>query len=288
MARFDEPADLVGEALDAATRQLAATGSSSPRLDATLLLESVTGIGRPSLFAHPERALTAEQERQLRALVARRAASEPIAYILGAREFYGRPFKADARALIPRPETEMLVDLGLDFLKHARVGSVSVDVGTGSGAIAVTLAAETGRAVAALDVSPAALSLARENARALGQETHVHLVRGNLLSPLRGPLDLVLANLPYIPDDRVVPRDVGSYEPALALFGGPCGTTLIRALLAEAVALLAPGALLACEIDDDQAASLTSYAQTLFPAARVDVLEDGAGLHRVLRVRLTG
>jgi release factor glutamine methyltransferase len=207
-----------------------------------------------------------------------------MAYLLGEREFYGRVFKVDRRALIPRPETELLVDLGRAAI--ARGLTRVVEVGTGSGAVAVSLAAETSCPVVATDVAWEALSLARENADASGQAARVRFVQTDLLAGLRGPLDLVVANLPYVPAGRALPRDVAGYEPRVAIFAGPVGTELLQRLLEEARPLLAPGAELALELDEaDQAASLAYLAARLYPGAEVDVRRDAGGCDRVLSVR---
>ncbi len=273
--------------LDAAARRLASAGSASARLDATLLLSHATGWSRTELLAHPERIVPDLAAATFDALRARREAGEPIAYILGQREFYGRRFRVDRRALIPRPETEMLVELGLEAVAGWRARGVEprvVDIGTGSGAIAVSLAAETDAMVLATDASFPALTLARENARSLGQARRVRLAQADLLAGVRGPIHVLLANLPYLPAQRPLPRDVHAYEPRAALVGGPHGRELVERLLRQAAPLLVPGAEMALEIDDGQGAALASTARCLYPDAAVEVLPDQAGLERVLRV----
>ncbi len=261
-----------------AARRLTAAGSPSGRLDAELLLGKVTGWSRVELLAHPERGVPTDVESAFQNLVERRAASEPIAYLLGEREFYGRLFRVDRRALIPRPETELLVDVGRAAVARWRATGVSpvvVDVGTGAGAIAISVAAECSLAVIGTDVSLDALELAKENA--FHHDVGVRLVQSDLLGGLRGPLHVLLANLPYVPRDLPLPSDVRDYEPAVALFGGP-----------SAVALLAPGAELAVELDEeDQAASVAALARELYPAAQVTVLQDNGGYDRVVRVLLS-
>ena len=268
-----------------ATRRLTPT-SPSARLDAELLVQKVTGWSRTEVLAHPERVLFPSQVEEFEALVARRAASEPIAYLLGEREFYGRMFRVDRRALIPRPETELLVELGRSAVARWREAGVEphvVDVGTGCGAIAASLALEARIPVVATDVSLAALTLARENASTWGAP--VRLVCGDLVAALRGPLHIVLANLPYVPTLRRLPRDVRDYEPAVALFGGVRGTELIERLLYEALLLLAPRAELCVELDEEeQAAPVADLARTLYPLANVEVRQDAGGYDRVVRI----
>ena len=241
------------------------------------------------MLAHPERDLPRSVESAFQELVARREAAEPMAYLLGERDFYGRMFKTDRRALIPRPETELLVDLGVAAVRRWRdlgVEARVVDVGTGSGAIAISVAAETGACVTATDFSLDALSLTRENA--YHHAARVRLVQTDLLGGLRGPLHVVLANLPYVPRDRVLPPDVADYEPALALFAGSDGTELIGRLLREARDVLAPGGELAVELDEEaQAAPIASLARELFPSAMVSVCQDAGGYDRVVRVALS-
>jgi release factor glutamine methyltransferase len=274
--------------VNAAARRLRSAGSPSARLDAELLLGHVTGWTRTELLAHPERPVSVHLERAFQTLVGRRGASEPMAYLLGEREFYGRSFRVDGRALIPRPETELLVELGLSAVARWREAGISptvFDVGTGAGAIAVSLAAEANVRVIATDVSSGALSLARENAFLHGVAQQVFLVQADLLAPIRGPLHVVLANLPYVPVSRPLPRDVKDYEPGVALFGGQRGTELIERLLEQAAALLAPGAELAVELDEEeQAAPVASLARRLYPAAEVSICQDAGGYDRVVRV----
>jgi release factor glutamine methyltransferase len=238
------------------------------------------------VLAHPEWDVSAAREHAFRALVARRLAAEPVAYLTGEREFYGRTFRVDRRALIPRPETELLVDLGLAAVRRFGEARI-VEVGTGSGAVAVSLALEAAVAVVATDLSVAALTLARENANGLGARG-VRLVAADLLRGLRGPFDVVLANLPYVPSGRQLPRDVVGYEPAVALFGGSRGTELIERLLEEARPLLADSGELCVELDEEeQATPVASLAQTLYPSAEVSVCQDAGGYDRVVRVALT-
>jgi release factor glutamine methyltransferase len=277
---------IAGELIEAAARRLRAAGSPSPRLDAQLLLEHVTGWSRAELLAHPERALAPQAASAFQSLVRRRAGSEPIAYLTGQREFYGRCFKVDHRALIPRPETELLVDLGnmaVAAWRKRGIEPVVVDVGTGSGAIAVSLAAECGLIVVATDRSLNALLLARENA--FHHHARLRLVQTDLLQGLRSPLHVVLANLPYVPSQRTLPPDVADFEPPLALYGGERGTELIERLLLEARPLLAPSAELCLELDEQaQAAPMATLARQLYPSAAITIRRDAGGYERVLHI----
>jgi release factor glutamine methyltransferase len=252
------------------------------------LLGLATGRSRTDVLAHPEQALSSGEEEAFAALVDRREAMEPIAYLLGEREFYGRMFRVDRRVLIPRPETELLVDLGRAGVARWRALGIEptvVDVGTGCGAIAVSLAAEEHVYVMATDVSGAALSLARENAAASGVAQFVSFVETNLLAGLRGPLHVVLANLPYVPSGRDLPSEVKDYEPNVALFGGQQGTELLRTFLGEARPLLAEHGEVCFELDEeDQATPMAAFARGLFPGADVSVRQDGGGYDRVVRI----
>jgi release factor glutamine methyltransferase len=209
-----------------------------------------------------------------------------MAYIRGEQEFYGRSFVVDASVLIPRPETELLVDLGLQAVDRAvRRGlgrPIVVDVGTGSGAIATTLALERLQAlVVATDVSQSALAVARRNARRLGAS--VRFVVADLLAPVRGPIHVLLANLPYVPSERwpnLQPEL--RFEPRRALLAGATGVELIQALLQQSAERLAPQADLVLEMDEEQGDAVRSLAMQALPRAKVEILRDHAGMNRVL------
>jgi release factor glutamine methyltransferase len=269
-----------------AAERLTRAGSPSGRLDAELLLGHALGASRVDVLAHPERMVAEDTEAEFRRLVARRAASEPIAYLLGEREFYGRLFRTDARALIPRPETELLVELGMAAVTRWQAQGLQprvVEVGTGCGAVAVSVAAESQVFVTATDVSWEALTLARENADHFG--AWVGLVQTDLLRGVRFPVHVLLANLPYVPAARGLPADVRDYEPHVAIFGGERGTELIERLLHEARGLLAPGGELAVELDEeDQSAPIAALARSLYPDAEVSVCQDAGGYDRVVRI----
>jgi release factor glutamine methyltransferase len=279
-----------GEAVAAAARRLKISGSPSPRVDGQLLLRHVTGWSRTQLLAHPERLLSAAEDAAFQELVARREAAEPIAYLVGEREFYGRVFRVDRRALIPRPETELLVDLGRAAVAGWRAAGVEptvVDVGTGCGAVAISVAAEADIDVLATDVSAEALSLARENAEILAPG-RLRFVESNLLDAVQGPLHVVLANLPYVPSERQLPPDVADYEPSVAIFGGQRGTELIERFLPQARQILAPGGEVAVELDEEeQAAPMAAFARDLFPGAGVSICQDAGGYDRVVRIVLS-
>jgi release factor glutamine methyltransferase len=215
----------VAEALrDAASRL--ATISESPRLDAELLLAEVLGVGRERLVVDARSELAADTLAAFGGLVARREASEPVAYILGRKEFRRITLTVDRRVLIPRPETELLVEVGLTVPPGAAV----VDVGTGSGSVALALKDERpDLEVWATDVDPGALAVARANARRLGID--VEFAQADLLDGVSRRFDAVLGNLPYVAEGSQLPPDIAGYEPDLALFGGPDGLDPVRRLL---------------------------------------------------------
>jgi release factor glutamine methyltransferase len=250
-------------------------------------------VGRSVLQAevliHPDRPLDPAALARYEALVARRAGGEPLPYVLGRWAFYRYEFEVTPDVLLPRPETEHLVEAGLAWAcEQAQEGAgLSVaDVGTGSGVIAVSLAlALPGAAVYGLDVSPAALAVAGRNAARLGA-ANLRLAQGDLLDALPPAIvpDLVAANLPYIPSAELEDLAVARSEPRLALDGGPDGLALIRRLVAQCVARAARRFCLLLEIAAGQGDAASQICRAHFPEARVDVINDYAGHDRVVRV----
>jgi release factor glutamine methyltransferase len=244
----------VAELLQTTAEYLAKKDSSCPRLESELLLGMVLGLKRVQLYINFERPVEEKELAAFRELVRRRAKHEPVAYIMGAKEFYKLSFKVSPDTLIPRPETEHLVDEALRLAKAMESQSIRVaDVGCGSGAIALSLAANLPPAqVEATDISPGALAVARENAKELGLEDRVSFWEGDLARPLENsePFQLILSNLPYVPspDMASLPPDVAQYEPKTALDGGPDGLSLFRRLLPQAQKLLCPEGRILLEI----------------------------------------
>jgi release factor glutamine methyltransferase len=230
----------------------------TPRLDAEILVAHALALPRVQLYVQFDRTLTAAELGEIRALIKRRQAGESVAYLVGKKEFWGIEFAVDARVLVPRPDTETLIEEARERLTAAGVEAPRIaDVGTGSGAIALTLAKLfPAAAVFASDISPAALDAARANAERLG--LGVTFLEGDLDAPLgpHAPFSLLAANLPYIPTGEMatLSPEVKS-EPALALDGGADGLALVRRLVAAAPALLAPGGALVLEIGAGQAAT---------------------------------
>jgi len=277
---------LVGEALAQAMAHLQSEGVESPQLDAELLLAHVLDVNRAAVLTWPDRRLTPKELTRYRDLVARRAAREPLAYIVGYREFYGLEFAVDSRVLIPRPETELLVEHALRLSRRLAAPLIA-DVGSGSGAIAVTLAVHLPRAtVYALDDSPGSLVVTAGNASVHGVADRIFCLQGDLLSPLPDVVDLITANLPYVATsewDELAP-EIRDYEPRASLDGGPDGLDLIRRLLATAGTHLRPGGAILLEIGASQGAAVTALARQHMPQSDVQLHQDYAGLDRLVVV----
>lgn len=266
-------------------RQQLAPVSDSAALDAQVLLGHVLGKERAYLLAHGEDPLTPDQMVQYESLVQRCAAGEPLPYVLGRWAFYDGELLVTPAVLIPRPETELLLEQALAFMEtHPQ--AVVVDVGTGSGALAVTLAAHCPQAqVSAIDISPAALAIARQNAEQW--RAVVTFYEGDLLTPLltaQHKVNVVLANLPYIPTGDLPALAVSRHEPRLALDGGADGLDLIRRLLAQIPQVCGPGALILLEIGADQGAAVAQLAHTALAPCEVTIIKDYAGLDRIVRI----
>ncbi len=271
-----------------AVRQLKTAGSPTPALDAQLWLAHVCGLSRAQLLARPERSVTREQAAQFEEGLARLAAGEPLPYLTGQAEFYGLTFHVTPATLIPRPETEHLVEAALAF-GRGRADLVMADVGTGSGCIAVTLAILLPTIqVFATDASPAALIVAARNAAHHNVAERITFLQGHLLDPLPERVHLIAANLPYVADDEWadLPAGVREYEPAGALRGGKQGLDLIDSLLREAPAALHPGGVILLEIGAAQGPAALALAQSHLPGAEVQLRPDYAGRDRLLVVQI--
>jgi release factor glutamine methyltransferase len=269
----------VRDALDSALIALTAAGCDTPRLDAELLLADAMGVDRAAIVSDPGRELTPQQARRFQTYAMRRAQREPVAYILGTKGFRTIDLLVDSRVLIPRPETEHLVEAALELPHGARVA----DVGTGSGAVALALKAERpDLEVIATDASPEALAVARANAERLGLD--VQLLAGDLLESVEGPLDAVLSNPPYVAEaERVsLAPDITRHEPEMALYAGEDGLSLIHRLAPAAAA--SGASLLALEVGFGQAGVVAEIVRKAgFPDIRV--IADLAGIERVVAGR---
>lgn len=259
-------------------------------LDAELLLAHAVSRPREHVFAQDRLSLTSSQRKTFRQLLARRASREPVAYLVGTREFYGLPLAVSRHVLIPRPETETLVELALAALRRGDVSAPRiVDVGTGSGAIALALAKHATHArITAVDVSAEALALARRNAIRLKLGQRVTFRRSDLLSRVRGPVHLICANLPYITNRQLdeLPADVREYEPRLALAGGPDGLFWYERLLRQVPAIAANRAVVLCEIGPNLKTGFERIVSRVLPRAALTFYPDLGARVRVAEVRL--
>lgn len=285
----------VGRALLAATRRLREVEIPSAQLDAAVLLAFVLGVSKAWLYAHPSRPLTEPEIGLYESLVRRRMCHEPVAYLVGYKPFYGLDITVDQRVLIPRPETEMLVERAL---AHARrmaqdgLRSVVADIGTGSGAIAVALAANAPElTIYATDVSPACMEVAGKNVWRYGLGEQVHLLPGYLLDPLPEPVDIIVANLPYVAtaDLATLPVQVRDFEPVLALDGGSDGCLVLHALVhamatPEGRAKIKPGGIALLEIGADQGDAMSAIVSTELPGREFTVLADYSGFDRIVMI----
>lgn len=281
-------ATTIAAALRLGRQRLTTSATPSPGLDAEVLLRHLLGIDRTALFARLRDSIATDALTAYGALLDERARGIPVAYLVGVREFMRLPFAVGSGVLVPRPETELLVEWALAWLR-ARPAAHVVDVGTGSGAIALSLAHEIGPAwhgrIVATDISSAAIAVAARNRAALGLERQVEIVQGSLLSWLDYPIDLVLANLPYLRPTQIAENPDLSAEPRLALDGGEDGLELIRALLADAPRVVAAGGALVLEIDPDQRNRVVNLALTAFPGAEIGVIRDLAGFDRHVTIQ---
>ena len=263
--------------------------SDSPASDARVLLSDTLGASPTWLMAHDDELLPSEAERDFVDRLRRCAQGEPLPYVLGWWEFYGRRFSVAPSVLIPRPETELLVDLGLAELRRRGAPARVIDVGTGSGCIAVSLAAAApGFSVIATDVSRPALEVARSNAKAHKVLAQLRLVQASLLGGLKGGWDLVCANLPYVAAERLPDLAVARREPKLALDGGQRGIGLTAQVVRSLKLGLAPGGLALLEIDEDQAEELMVVTHESMHDAVAEIMVDLTGRPRVLQVQRSG
>lgn len=292
--------------VEAGTERLRAAGSDTPRLDSELLLAFAIGVDRTAVIAHGDAPVGVDAESQYLALIDRRELGEPVAYLRGIKEFHGIALSVDARALIPRPETELLVDRAIAEVMAGLTGGVDragplrvLDVGTGSGAVVVALAIAlrarrvptTDIEITAVDISTDALDLARENAVVHGVGDRIAFESADLLPPAARsrPYDLLLANLPYVRTselDALAGRPVSTtFEPRLALDGGADGLAVIGRLLDQLPSGLADGGVALLEIGADQGLAIASLTGERLPGWSCDIVPDLAGLPRVVMLR---
>jgi release factor glutamine methyltransferase len=291
-----------GELLRVGTERLRTSGSETPRLDAELLLANAVGVGRTTIVAHSDAHVGADAAQAYRSAIERRAAGEPVAYIRGIKEFHGLAFFVDPRVLIPRPETERLVELGVAEVMR-RLGQRGraheplrlVDVGTGSGAVAVALAAALRRLnalesveITATDISDDALGVAKANAVAHAVADRISFALTDLVPPGSSDFETVLANLPYVRDDAIASLPPPTtFEPALALDGGAGGLAVIGRLVDRLPTVLALDGVALLEIGADQGDAIVALIVERLPGWACSVEKDLAGLPRVARIERT-
>lgn len=289
----------VGDALRAAARRLRASGSRSPRLDAELLLANALDCPRAELFREPARMLQAEEAERFEGLLVRREAREPVAYILGFRAFRTIDVEVTPAVLIPRADTETLVDVALEALAAIPLAGpgpegepLALDVGTGSGCVALALATEDPFVrVVATDVDPATLAVARRNAARHGLQRRVEFVLSDLFADLgERAFDLIVSNPPYIPaaEYEALEPNVRDYEPRLALFGGDDGLDVYRRLIPGAALLLRAGGTLVLEVGAGQARDVAAIIRASGAYEAPDARSDLAGIPRVVHARRRG
>jgi release factor glutamine methyltransferase len=270
-------------------RRLLPSVSEEPELEAELLLRHCLSVDRASLYRLLIAELSDEEQQRFRELVRRRLIHEPTAYIIGHKEFFGLEFEVTPAAIIPRPETELLLELAIEAAhKKSSIDALRIaDVGTGCGAIAVALACALPEAtIMATDTSEEALELAQRNARRHATDGRIQFISGDLLDTLDERLDIVVANLPYVTtaDWQALPPEIKDHEPRLALDGGRNGLRVVDRLLQKAPTHLNPSGVLLAEIGDNQGRAAKAAACAAFPEAIVKVMPDLAGRDRVLAI----
>ncbi len=277
----------VGEALADATRRLRAAGIDGARVDARALLAHLLGVEPMSLFSRPERPLAADEIGAYEALVARRCEREPLAHILGGREFWSLPFRVTADTLDPRPDTELVVETTLELLGERDAPWRLLDLGTGTGCILLALLSELPRATGlGIDRSPGACAVAADNARRLGLAERAEIRQGEWGAGLDGCFDAIVSNPPYIPDDEVpgLQPEVSRFEPRAALCGGRDGLDCYRALAPQVARLLTPGGVAVFEVGAGQAPAVSAILLSS-GLAFGGVRHDLAGIERCVWAR---
>ena len=274
------------QALSRARQLLASHNIMDARLESELLLRQVLRISQVELYQDLDCQLSPKEEVDFERLIKRRLGGEPTAYITGHREFYGLDFYVDRRVLIPRPESELLVEKTLCLAQNHPVSTIA-DIGTGCGAIAISLALNLPQAkIYATDISAPALKVARVNCQRHWVAGRVCLLAGDMLDPLPEPVDLIVANLPYVRELEVSQMGLANFEPQLALSGGWDGLEKICRLCREVNDKLRPEGYLLLEIGQGQSGAVTGFLRSLFPSAKIEITPDLSGIDRVVSLNL--
>jgi release factor glutamine methyltransferase len=277
--------------LQCAARDLNASGSPSPRLDAEVLLMRFLGMDRLQLLMQPERELSQEEAAGFARWVERRSLGEPVAYILGDKEFWSLRFEVGREVLIPRPETECLIEEVLRFYRPPGEGLWVLDIGTGSGAIGIVLARELPAArVAATDVSPGAIAVAHRNARVHGVAGRMEFVQGDLFAAISGDWDIVCSNPPYIPEGvySLLPAGIRDFEPREALIAGPDGLDFHRRIIREGGQRMKTGGRIFLEIGEGQKDRVAAIFREEGHYDDISFRKDYGGIDRVASARKKG
>ena len=283
---------ILREALQSATQTLRRAGIADASVEAELLLGHVLGMSKTQLYTEPERSLTSVETEHLWRLVRRRLDHEPTPYILGHCEFYGIDFCIGPHTFIPRPETELLVEKAVELAQHISHPGKQItiaDIGTGCGAIAISLALALPKAkIYATDILASTLRVAGMNCRRHAVNSQVELLQGNLLEPLPQPVDMLVANLPYIKDREFkdLSPEIKEFEPMLALAGGEDGLDKIQQMLNQMPEKLNYEACFLLEIGQGQGERVTSLTTSYFPQAGIELISDLGGIERVVKVVL--
>ena len=260
--------------------------SETPFLEVQVIAAFVLGQSREWVIAHSDNAITAEQLDSLNTALSRLQAGEPLAYITGTRSFYGMDFKVTPEVLIPRPETELLVEEASQWLENNPRRRSAVDIGTGSGVIAISLADTfLDLKITGIDISACALEVARANSEIHHSQERIVWQKNDLLEGIMGSFDLILANLPYIPSHKLDSLEVVKFEPRLALDGGADGLQLIRRLLAQSAPHIRAGGAIFLEIESTLGEPTLALANEFFPQAKNDLHLDYANLPRLVRIQ---
>ena len=258
------------------------------RFEAEVLLRHATGLSRAQLYASLTDVIDPTARQRFESAIAERTTRTPLAYITGTREFYRLEFRVTPDVLIPRPESELLVDAAPDHMRQARIRTAQVaDVGAGSGAVGIALAKHRrGINLICSDVSRDALLVARDNARRLLRRPNASFVQGDLLTPLPGPFHCVVANLPYIPEERLseLEPEVAEHEPRIALTPGTHGTELILRLITQLPSRLHPNGVAVLEVDPGQESAIADAARQMLPNANITILDDVSQRPRAVRI----
>jgi len=270
------------QVLNRARGILVANNIEQARLECELLLRYALRLSRVQLYLDLDQELGSEAEADFWHLIKRRLNGEPTAYIIGHREFYGLDFYVEPSVLIPRPESELLVEKALELAQNGTVSSIA-EIGTGCGAIAISLALNLPQAkIYATDISASVLKVALFNCQKHGVEDRVCLLHGDMLNPLPEPVDLIIANLPYVKEIELPRISPAGFEPRLALNGGRDGLEKIRQLCQPVGDRLCPEGCLLLEIGQGQAGTVTTLLSYLFPSAKIEVVPDLSGIDRVV------